>query len=138
MNKQLGMFPSGLSHEQYDRLASLIDQVSGLAVDELLVSARQHLVLTQKVHAQNAIVNLRLATAIVEVIEQVIKDWDTLPANVQNWLSGAFCYFFHSDDDEPDFSSPIGFEDDAEVLNACLRFARLDDLCLNVDDYDDA
>jgi hypothetical protein len=45
-------------------------------------------------------------------------------------------YFASCDDDEPDLSSPIGFEDDTEILNACLRFASLDDLCLKVEDYD--
>ena len=34
--------------------------------------------------------------------------------------------------------SPIGFEDDNEVLNACLRLAGRDDLCLKPEDYDDA
>ena len=55
----------------------------------------------------------------------------------QFWLRAAIYYFAH-DDDEPDFSSPIGFEDDAEVLNACLRLAGRDDLCLKPEDYDDA
>lgn len=40
-------------------------------------------------------------------------------------------------DDEPDFTSPIGFEDDTEVLNACLRLAQLGALCLHPEDYDD-
>jgi uncharacterized membrane protein YkvA (DUF1232 family) len=87
---------------------------------------------------RNRIINLHLATAIVEVIERVVGDWDSLPANARSWMAGAMHYFSKSNDDEPDFSSPIGFEDDAEVLNACLRFAKLDDLCLNVEDYDDA
>ncbi len=83
-------------------------------------------------------INLRLATAIVEVIERVVGDWNSLPADARSWLAGAMHYFCKCNDDEPDFSSPIGFEDDTEVLNACLRFAKLNDLCLNVEDYDDA
>ena len=43
-----------------------------------------------------------------------------------------------SEDDESDHLSPIGFEDDAEVLNACLRFANLPELCLKTEDYDHA
>jgi hypothetical protein len=46
-------------------------------------------------------------------------------------------YYANADDAEADLTSPIGFEDDVEVLNACLRFARLDELCLNPEDYDD-
>lgn len=52
------------------------------------------------------------------------------------WLAGAILYFAQSNDGEPDLTSPIGFEDDTEVLNACLRFAHLEALCLNPEDYD--
>ena len=31
----------------------------------------------------------------------------------------------------------IAVDDDAEVLNACLRFAGYDDLCVNPEAYDD-
>lgn len=47
-------------------------------------------------------------------------------------------YFATRNDNEPDFQSPLGFEDDAEILNACLKFIDRDDLCLNVEDYDNA
>ena len=132
MSKQLGMFPSGLSREQYDRLNSLIDLAADSTNEHILADAQQHLSLTQQEYEKNPIINLRLATAIVQVIQQVTEDWNSLSTNARNWLTGAFLYFSHSDDDEPDFSSPIGFEDDAEVLNACLKYARLDHLCLNV------
>ncbi len=63
--------------------------------------------------------------------------WETLAPNMRRWFAGAILHFASSDDDEPDFTSPIGFEDDAEVLNAFLRFAGYDDLCVNPEDYDD-
>ena len=46
--------------------------------------------------------------------------WDRLPQHARPWLKGAMAYFAAADDDVPDFGSPIGFEDDCEVLNACL------------------
>ena len=36
------------------------------------------------------------------------------------------------------FAHPVGFEDDTEVLNGCLRLAGPDELCLAPEDYGDA
>ena len=138
MGEQLEFNSSSLTRSQLDQLSEFAHQASGSTPEELLSDARQHLEQTIAAHATNRMINLRLATAIVEVIERVIGDWDSLPANARNWLAAAMHYFSKSNDDEPDFTSPIGFEDDTEVLNSCLRFARLDDLCLNAEDYDNA
>jgi uncharacterized membrane protein YkvA (DUF1232 family) len=82
-------------------------------------------------------INVRLAEAICHVIRRVVADWDNLPLSSHSWLRAAIYYFAHCSDDQPDFTSPIGFEDDAEVLNACLRLAGREDFCLNPEDYDD-
>jgi hypothetical protein len=132
------MFSSGLSRSQLERLTALTHEASGKSVDTLQAEVNQHLDRTQAAHQRSRIVNLRLATAIGETIGQVLQQWDSLSANSRNWLAGGFLYFTSHNDDEPDFDSPIGFEDDTEVLNACLRFAELNDLCLNAEDYDDA
>jgi uncharacterized membrane protein YkvA (DUF1232 family) len=55
----------------------------------------------------------------------------------QPWLAGAVHYFTSGSDCEPDFTSPIGFEDDVEVLNACLRLAGLSHLSLKPEEYDE-
>ena len=47
-----------------------------------------------------------------------------MSANERSWLGGAVLYFTTSHDVEPDFISPIGFEDDAEVVNACFEVGR--------------
>ena len=109
-----------------------------MTLAELRTVAQGHLEATARAHQQNPMVNLRLATAICEVVDRIGLCWDDLSPDARAWLGAAILYFAQSDDDEPDLSSPIGFEDDTEVLNACLRFARRDDLCLNVEDYDDA
>ena len=83
-------------------------------------------------------INVRLAEAIIVQFMTATDHLSQLPTNEQYWLAGAMLYFSTLDDSEPDFSSPIGFEDDTEVLNACLRFAGLDQLCLRPEDYDDA
>jgi hypothetical protein len=113
-------------------------RAASLTVEELQAVARRHLNAAADAHQGNAFVNLRLATALFDTIERVTKIWETLAPPVRLWFAGAIMHFAASDDDEPDFTSPIGFEDDAEVLNACLRFAGYDDLCcVNPEAYDD-
>jgi hypothetical protein len=63
---------------------------------------------------------------------------DSLTPSVRNWLAGAILYFYGCDEDEADFTSPIGFEDDTEILNACLKLAGLEELRLNPEDFDHA
>jgi hypothetical protein len=43
-------------------------------------------------------------------------------------------YFSSANKEEDDHKSPIGFDDDAEVINACLRVAGRNDLCINPED----
>jgi uncharacterized membrane protein YkvA (DUF1232 family) len=138
MADQLGLFPQGLGRSQLARLTDLSDRAAKMTRAELLQCTQQHLARTRTAFERNRMVNVRLAEAIGQTIEKVTDRWDALPTNARNWFVGAIVYFSSCDDEEPDFDSPIGFEDDAEVLNACLRFAKMDDLCLNVEDYDDA
>ena len=138
MGDQLDLYPTGLTRSQFDRLSAYAERASGTPLADLRNGVEQHVEQTKLAHEQNRLVNLRLATAISVAIDQTCDRWDELPTHARNWLAGAFTYFANCNDDEPDFDSPIGFEDDTEVLNACLRFAKLDVLCLNVEDYDDA
>jgi uncharacterized membrane protein YkvA (DUF1232 family) len=138
LDDQLPLYPDGLTREQFTRLSDYANYASRLTLSELQQAAQGHLQDTARARQQNPLVNLRLATALCDAIHAVGSAWVTLPPGARNWLAGAILYFASSDDEEPDFASPIGFEDDVEVLNACLRFAHLDRLCLNPEDYDDA
>lgn len=138
MSRQLDLYPTGLTRSQFDRLVALADEASGKPLANVLADVRQHAKDAEAAHVRNRLVNVRLASAISNTVDEVAKRWEDLPTVARSWLAAAFLYFADCDDDEPDFTSPIGFEDDAEILNACLRFAKLDELCLNVEDYDDA
>jgi len=137
MDAQLPLFPIGLTRTQRDRLMTCAHRAATLTVEELQAVARRHLNAAADAHQGNPFVNLRLATALFDTIARVTMVWETLAPHVRLWFAGAIVYFAASDDDEPDFTSPIGFDDDAEVLNACLRFAGYDDLCVNPEAYDD-
>ena len=137
MNRQCDFSPLGLTREQFEQLTASSHHARHMTLAELRTVAQGHLEATARAHQQNPMVNLRLATAICEVVDQIGLYWDDLSPDARAWLGAAILYFAQSDDDEPDFTSPIGFEDDAEVLNASLRFAQLDALCVHPEDYDD-
>jgi uncharacterized membrane protein YkvA (DUF1232 family) len=130
--------PSNLTRSQFDRLSVCANEAETIPTQDLLAAARQHLDRTRAAHSANRLVNVRLAAAIVGVLEELFSTSSSLGSNQARWLRGAMHYFATSNDDEPDFQSPLGFEDDAEVLNAFLRFIGRNDLCLNSEDYDNA
>lgn len=136
MAEQLYLHPTGLTRQQFQRLVTLADLAASGPLPDLLADIQEHLRIAQDAYYENRLVNLRLAEAIHGAIDRVAERWEQIPLNARYWLGGAFRYFAKCHDDEPDFSSPIGFEDDAEVLNACLRFAGLKELCLRVEDFD--
>lgn len=137
MADQRIFLPTGLTRRLSRRLTEYAHSADGQTPAELLRQAENHLEAVRTAHRRNAMINVRLAEAICGVIRRLVADWDSLPVASQSWIGAAIYYFAHCSDDQPDFTSPIGFEDDAEVLNACVRLAGRDDLCLNTEDYDD-
>ena len=138
MHKQNELFPTGLTRLQFEQLADKADKAAGYSTDGLVELALRHVERAWQAHAENPIVNAHLAQAVGDVISRLAEDWDSLPPASHSWLRAAIYYFAAADDSEPDFSSAIGFEDDVELLNACLIFAGRGDLVLNPEDYDDA
>lgn len=136
INHQLELHPSGLTRSQFELLYQYAGDAEFKTPQSLLERASHHLAETRITYQSNKLVNVRLATAIRDVIETIVAQWEKLETSSSFWLAGAILYYASSDDDEADLTSPIGFEDDVEVLNACLRFAHLDELCLNSEDYD--
>jgi len=138
MADEAGLMPTGVSRMQFAALVEHASLAETLDVTELLRRARRHLDDSRIAHSRNRIVNLRLATAIASVAETLLSEWESIAEQHRNWLGGAILYFADSRDSEHDFSSAIGFEDDAEVMNACLKFAGKSSLCIEIEDFDDA
>ena len=97
----------------------------------------QHLEIIRAAHKTNPMINVRLAQAILAALEKTVAGWQSLPPHSHPWLKAAMHYFAVLEDDEPDLTSPIGFEDDAEILNACLRLAGKEEWSINPAEYDD-
>lgn len=107
-----------------------------LSKDELLVKVQEHLEKIRMVAQSNPIIHLSLVEALAQTYEHLGVIWNKIPSHIYPWLKGAMYYFINPDDEDHDFESPIGFEDDVEVLNACLRLGDLETLCLNPEDFD--
>ena len=129
--------PEGLSSEVFKCLKECAELADNRMIEDLTIEARQHVELARKANEINAIVNYNLASAIFNVIQKLSNCWSDIPEHEKHWLKGAICYFSSSDDDENDFTSPMGFEDDVDVLNACLKLASMDDLVIDPEDFDE-
>jgi uncharacterized membrane protein YkvA (DUF1232 family) len=104
---------------------------------ELLDQAKKYLEKIKMAYKKNVFINLKLAEAIFLNMQSVVERWDNLPPHCYPWLRGMMKYFTLPSDIESDFTSPIGFDDDVEIMNACLCHAGLEELCLNPEDFDD-
>jgi hypothetical protein len=138
MNDQKELFPSpkGLSRDQLRRLNQLAEAVQTSSLDDLHRRAREHVQRARLANVKNPFVNVRFAEAIGGVIDAVVREWKSFTPDAQYWFRGAIQYFFDADDGEHDFNSIIGFDDDSQVLNACLQLAGRGNWCLRPEDYD--
>lgn len=127
-----------LSRQQSELIYRMCEAYKDTPIQSLRERSAKHLEAARKAHGADSFVNLGMAEGLWGVLEQVAEKWDCIEASFQYWFRGAFGYFIADDDELNDFESPIGFEDDLEVLNACLRLAGMDDLMLDPKDFDDA
>ena len=130
------LFPEGLTDKEFDLLSRCSNDVSDRDLDDLLNQAACHLEKVQQAHISNIFVNYNLAKAIYTTLQTISDQWASLPTHSRPWIKGMMRYFTLTADLESDFTSPIGFDDDVEIMNACLRLAGRDDLCLNPEDFD--
>ena len=136
MQTNLPLYPDGLNKSLAALIETKVQQAEKLDVTALLQRVQAHVTEARQAAQDNPMVHVALAEAIEKSYITLHSTWESLPAHVQPWLKGAMLYFSEPEDDEPDFESPIGFEDDVEILNACLKMAKLEQFCLNPEDYD--
>ena len=58
------------------------------------------------------------------LLTEALESWDNLDDEQRAVLVDAVRYLVRTDDEEDDLRSPIGFEDDAEVVEAALDKIR--------------
>ena len=131
------LFPEGLTQKEIDTLTKCSKEVANFQPEQLLDQAKNHLKRIRMLHSKNLYINVRLAEAIVGTFQDIFNDWENIPPHARSWCRGMVQYFCVSDDDEHDFFSPTGLKDDAEIMNACLKLAGREDLCINPENFYD-
>lgn len=130
--------PEGLSQEELKELDDCVACAEALALEELLARAREHVSRTRAAYEVNPLLDLGLAEALLRAIEALFGQWQSVPSFARGWCKGMVLYFASCNKDEDDHESPIGFDDDAEVINSCLRMAGRDDLCVDPEECEGA
>ena len=115
---------------------NLIAEVEEADLIELILLSRHYLNKITEASKDHPLINARLAAAIHDKIEKVADEVSSTSENL-TIFKAAILYFIIEDDDENDFDSPIGFEDDATVINTFLEHIGRDDLLINIGDFDE-
>ena len=123
-------FTESLSAHEMESLLHSYSEAEHLGLDSLIAACRKHVVVARQVAFERSVVNVPLAREICAVYEGLIREWNLLSEEVKPWLKAGMFYFAMSQDDEPDFDSPDGFNDDLLVLNTCLERAGFNERCL--------
>ena len=114
-------------------LADYVQDVTAaeLAAESALV--HQHLARVVEAAETRDFVDLKLAQVVGDVLFALLEAAADYTARERALLSGAIRYFSEHDDVSGDLTSPTGFEDDAEILNAVCNFLGRTDLAVDYD-----
>lgn len=93
-------------------------------------------VLAHRTAAERAVqddghVDLNMACAIAAGCFALLDAWEQLDEPQRRAVQAACLYYVHQDDEEDDFSSVVGFDDDAEVLNHVAALLKRPELSVS-------
>ncbi|MYL37369.1 hypothetical protein [Halobacillus litoralis] len=86
----------------------------------------------QEATKQNEFINLHLAEKIREVCLILINEYKKVSHDEQRYINATINYFVDINDEEDDLYSPLGFDDDAEIVNECLELIGKEDLTIDI------
>ena len=85
---------------------------------------RTHLEHVRAAARDNEFVDAAEAVRLHMLLAEALVSWERLDGGQREVLADAVHYLVRTDDEEDDLRSPIGFEDDAEVVEAALEQIR--------------
>ncbi len=122
---------AGLSSQSRALCERLLDHPL-LELSALRERNREYLLAVEAEADEGAFIDLPLAQKIGGVLDQLLEAPADAGLDQHRALQLAVLYFEQEDDAEPDVDSVLGFEDDAHVVNAVLRFLGRDDLLIDL------
>lgn len=106
------------------RLAEL--RATAPSASDLRAAVTAHLALARARAAADPFVDLDRAEQVAAACLALLDAWPRLDDDGRSWLAAACLYFADTDDAEDDFTSLVGFDDDAEVVNHVAARLGLD------------
>lgn len=81
----------------------------------------------------NEFINITLADKIGNVCIFLLDQYNKYNKEEQQFINVTVNYFLACNDEEEDLYSPLGFDDDAEILNECLKLIKKEDLIIDIE-----
>ena len=93
----------------------------GYTLSKALSDSREYLRIVEKT-AKTEMVDLKTATEIFDRIEKLVPYLETRKnaGEIYSFFLVVY-YYIQVEDDENDLNSPVGFDDDAEIMNLFLK-----------------
>ena len=86
-----------------------------------------HLERVRQAAVRDPFLDLHAAEQVASTLERLLDEWPEEPS-CRRHIQSACLYFASDDDAEPDFDSPVGFDDDVEAVNLVLELLGRTDL----------
>jgi hypothetical protein len=105
---------------EMDRFSAACVPTSAEELPGLRLRVASHLAWVRAQSAAYPAVDVDTASQLATTLGHLLDEPDVYDAEARALLRGAVHYFVMRDDGEDDLRSPIGFDDDARVVNAVL------------------
>jgi uncharacterized membrane protein YkvA (DUF1232 family) len=120
-NNQSSMFQDDLHPDIKIRFDTLCQSPTTLSTSLLVTQIHDHLQQIHEALARNEFLDVKTAQQAADLLIDLLSTLNDYSAGKQNLIVGAARYFVLDDDHEPDTKSPLGFDDDIQVLNFVLE-----------------
>jgi uncharacterized membrane protein YkvA (DUF1232 family) len=121
-----------MSEKNFETFSQIIHTSSTYEAKYLFEASSHHADHSLEQFKQNPIIDFETAEKLAALFITLEKNWDSYNEKAQEYFKAAMYYFAISEDDEPDFTSFTGFDDDVAIINACLKYAELDDMIIDL------
>ena len=111
-----------------DAFERLYPEAASRTAEPLRARVRQHLRASDRALSKNEFVDTTLSHTLADGLCALLADWNSMTPIQRATVEAAVAYYALNEDAEEDLDSVIGFEDDAQVFNACARYLGRPDL----------
>lgn len=121
-----------LSDEYHKAFLRCLEKCSNFPEAYLFSACEKHVKEAEKAFQTKPIVDYETAQKLSGTFAAVKDEWNDISEDAKKCLKAAMYYYALDDDDDPDLESMLGFDDDVEIANACLKAAGKDHLIIDM------